>query len=672
MSRYTYNAGLVTQTIDTLYSACDCLDSTNVDIQKGIDMIYNARGAENINIDFSPITGYQATVVEHIEAMATELQNKAQEIEEYQDAPWWKKLFATIGMGALKLVEGLATFVENIGDGLVSIVGFIGGIFSSEFKNSVAEFVRTDYVGETTAKWYEEGWLSDVNKYSIMSHQSTAANVLKGVGTAAGYVILTVATAGVGGAAAAGSAALTAGTYISAGVAAVGGIGSGTQAALKQAQLENPEMTAGEAFNSAFGQGVKQGAIAAGTTLLTAGIAKGLQNAKMTTNGLQFFDDVVNSADEVANLSKGAQILNTAKQGITKAGNILLNNKAGLAVIEGVQTVGGTAVGAAAINAAAPLVAATSSGQFKANTTSSEIDQYIKESSTPSVAQQLYEETQSVLSSDEAKPGVATEEEAADNLEKLKQQGYDPGSGSTDTTSGDTSTTDTSTEGTTTTTGTTSTTGTSSSSGSGSSGYTVSADTIDLPDNTTTTTTGTGTNSTTGTDTTTTTGTPTGTTDTNDIVSGLNQTGTTGTTTTTGTGSGVTAVTGTGTDLEETSTETVGSEVLNTFGDVSGSFAGLSDSKSSIPTSSSPILSSSDTSSSTSFVPLGAGLGAASIAGLGTKAYLDKREKSKEEDSEDIETEEWAESDNVEIDYGVETQEESDYLSPTDELAFQE
>ena len=72
-----------------------------------------------------------------------------------------------------------------------------------------------------------------------------------------------------------------------------------------------------------------------------------------------------------------------------------------------------------------------------------------------------------------------------------------------------------------------------------------------------------------------------------------------------------------------------------------------------------------------SMLPLGAGLGAATLAGIGTKAYLDKREK-KEEDEEDLEMESWAEEPEVEIDYGIETNDESDYLSPTDEFAFQE
>ena len=684
MARYTYNAGLVTQTIDTLYAACDCLDSTNVDIKKGIDMIYNARGAENMNIDFSPITGYQSQVVEAVEKMASEIKKKANEIEEYQDAPWYKKLFATIGMGALKLVEGLASFVENIGDGLVSIVGFIGGIFSSEFKNSVAEFVRTDYVGETTAKWYEEGWLKDVNKYSYMSHESTAANILKGVGTAAGYVILTVATAGAGGAVAAAS------TGISAAAAAVGGIGSGTQNALKQAQLANPEMSAGDAFNSAFGQGVKQGAIAAGTTLLTAGLAKGLGNAaKSLANGdevIQVFSNVADKADDMGRLAKAA---NSAKAMVNSAATKVAGTKLGAAAIKGAGKIltgagnmvdeaalaigskaGSGAVGQAIANGAyniigngASIVGTTAgtlagaSSQFKANAQSTELDNYIADSATPSVAEQLYTDTQEVLQSEENKPGVATEEEAAQNLKDLQDQGYEPGSGSTD----PTPTPSPTTEGTPNPTAgdvnpTPRPTGTSS---NGGPKPTVTAPEITMP------TSGPSTPPP---------STPTPTTPqptyTDPIISNIDPVAPTPTPTGGKVPTGINDITGDA----DVSKETVSSEVLNTFGEAAGSLSGLSGSKTSIPTSSSPILSSSDGSKSgSSFVPLGAGLGAASIAGIGAKAVMDKREKAKDEESDDLETEEWATQDDVEIDYGMETStEESDYLSPTDELAFTE
>ena len=705
MARYTYNAGLVTQTIDTLYSACDCLDNTNVDIKKGIDMIWNARGAENMNIDFTPIIGYQSSVIECIETMASEIKKKAQEIEEYQDAPWYKKLFATIGMGALKIIEGLATFVENIGDGLVSIVGFIGGIFSSKFKNCVAEFVRTDYVGDTTAKWYDEGWLQSVNKYSIMSHESTAANILKGVGTAAGYVILTVATAGAGGAVAAAS------TGISAGAAALGGIGSGTQNALKQAQLANPEMSAGDAFNSAFAQGVKQGAIAAGTTLVTAGVAKGLQNMAGGKAFATFADnlDEASKLGKVAHgaqnlLNKGANAINATKIGgkvIGKAGQILTGAGSAAddaanavatkvvgkgvvtkAISQGAQNIAGN--GSALVNATlGTVVGSTASGQFKKNMETNEIDLIIEEVNKPSMARQMYDDAQAVLNSDEAKPSEATPDEATANLQNLKDQGYNPGGDSANaddqpTNNVDDQTTNNVDDQTTNNVDLPPTiekpeeisipskTPTPSSGTTGGN-YNVTAKPADLPDYTGTTGNGGSTPN-------------YSVTDQNNIVSGITpgNPGNGSGSSYGNSGTGVSTITGNPTDIEDITslpeTDTVSSEVLDTFGDVSGSLTGFAGTKTNIPTSSSPILSSSNNGSSGSkFVPLGAGLGAASVAGIGAKSYLDKREKSKEEANDDIETEEWATQEDLEIDYGLENNsEESDYLSPTDEYAFTE
>ena len=681
MARYTYNAGLVTQTIDTLYAACDTLDSTNVDMKKGIDTIWNARGSENMNIDFSPITGYQSTVVDAIETMASEIKKKAQEIEEYQDAPWYKKLFATIGMGALKLVEGLATFVENIGDGLVSIVGFIGGIFSSEFKNSVAEFVRTDYVGETTAKWYEEGWLKDVNKYSYMSHESTAANILKGVGTAAGYVILTVATAGAGGAIAAAS------TGISAGAAALGGIGSGTQNALKQAQLENPEMSAGDAFNSAFGQGVKQGAIAAGTTLLTAGLAKGIQNmgaggqfatfadklddATMLGKAAHGAQNLLNKgATAIGNTAIGGKVISGASKVLTGAGNFVdeaalaIGSKAGsgaigTAIANGAWNVIGN--GASIVGTSAGAIAGAST-QFKANAASNQADLILEEINNPSVAQQLYTDTQEVLKGEDALPDAATEEEAAENIEKLKEQGYTPG--------GTEAPVETQAPAETQAPESTpkSTTGDvlpgPSSTSQPTQKPTVTAPEVTIPSYTTqppvvTTPAAT---------------TPAPTNPEQQVISTISPISPTPTSGPTGPSNPNISNLTDPTKVDETTKDMVSSEVLDTFGNVSGSLSGVSSSKTSIPSSSSPILSSDGGSGAGSkLVPLGAGLGAASVAGIGAKAYLDKREKSSEEDEDELETEEWASQDDMEIDYGLETDsEEADYLSPTDELAFTE
>ena len=813
MARYTYNASLVTQTLDKLYSACDSLDSTNVDIKKGIDMINNARGAENISIDYTPITGYQSSVIDYIETMASEIKKKAQEIEEYQDAPWYKKLFATIGMGALKLVEGLASFVEQIGDGLVAITGFIGGIFSSKFRDCLGEFVKKDWVGDTTAKWYEEGWLKSVNKYSIMSHESTAANVLKGIGVAAGYVVLTVCTYGAGTAVSLG---------VSAAAAAAGGIGSGTQAGLQ----------AGKTFNQAFGQGVKQGAVAAATTLVVGGVAnklgaitKGassvLNSADEVTGALVNSSDeianalvnsgdeitnaLVNSGDEITNAAlkvadkadetfnavtktadklddagatiKNAQIGDKVKMGddmvevigkkITKEGdeilkvrgshgtdalrnvngkltsmvqgddvynivansgdevaNAIVNNadEVGTALVNnadeastalrvidkadeagtalkvvdkadeagnalkvvdkvddganaatgaGKQTIGqkivgkvnqgmeklaqtktGQAVGnlvnkvgPTATNATAAVAGAGAGGSLSSPAQSSAYRVAMNEASTPTPGQQLAEESYNKVMDNKPTINENPQVNGGGN-----NNGTQAGAGSSSPSGNDGG-------------------GNTGGNNGGKPSYQVTGkDPVKLPDypggdggnnggnggNNG----GNGGNN----------GGNGGNNGTDGAVGGVDITGGNG-----GGGTGRTSGNGSTHGIKTLGKTTSGkvssSDVLDTFGAAAGSLSDITGTDTSIPTSSSPILSS-DSGSGKSMIPLGAGLGAAALAGIGTKAYLDKKEK-KEEDSDELETEEWANQD-VEIDYGLETEEEADYLDPTDELAFQE
>ena len=759
MARYTYNASLVSETIDTLNSACKTLDNTNVDIKKGINVICNARGAENMNIDFSPIIGYQSQVIDVVDEMRNELIKKSKEIEEYENAPWYKKLFATIGMGALKIIEGFIAVNENVIDGHVALVGWIGGIFSSKFQDSCGEFIKKDWVGDTTAKWYEEGWLKNVNKYSAMSHQSTAANVLKGVGNAVGYVAL--------------SCIPYVGFIVSTAAATMGAIGSGTQAGLQE----------GMSYNQAFGKGAKQGAVALATSLITKGIGNKLSGAgnavtnslddvsraastaKNTFTGLKsvlanggddiaallddaagalddvanfaddallsggttaqtasaafksaknltstldklktaataagYGDDIINSIDEMAAAAKTTQSAANAAKNLIANTSSVTNGKFG----EAVKNVGGKIPGAKAVTSTVGKIAANptvqkavttlstatqvvakaspaitsavsttagvvASGTLSDNQTSTAYRQFIEESQNVSSAVSLANDAQQSVQN--GKPTIATDAEAQQNLQNLQNQGFNPGSSSTETTYP--------VESTGTTTPSATPTSQSSYTPSSSTGsYNVSVDPIEMPTypNGSDGTTGTNTQNTTPSTNTdngqnyrpnepdnTTNNYPT----TEDIVSNVvidNKP-------TDNNIPSSSKIDSLATDTN-ISKQTTSDNVLNTFGDVSSSVSGLS-TKTNVPTSSSPLFSENGTSKST-LVPLGAGLGAASIAGIGAKTYLDKREKS-DEDIEELETEDWTNQENMEFDYGIdEALEEADYLSPTDELAFTE
>lgn len=662
MARYTYNSSLVEQTIDELSQACSAITNTNSEIQKGISAITSARGGELFaDVGFGTITGYESAVTEMVDSMSTLIRQKAQEIEEYESAPWYKKLWNSLAMGALKVVEGIASVGENLMDGVVSLAGFVGGVFNSDFQDSVAEFIKKDHVGEAFYNAYETGWLQDVNKYSVYSHTSTAANVLKGIGSATAYVAISlIPGVGVG---------------ASAAVAGVGGLGSGTQSGLQ----------AGKTFNQAFAQGVKEGVVAAGTTLVLGKVGEKLANTVRTTDAsgktvLTMFDDVVGATDDAANSLKGIDkvtnsLKNTANTLVnTKIGNVLVSGAEKLASVGAggiyanssqYQVINGVATGIGTVAGGMPQDAVASTSYIDAINTPESIGveyqgNFIEENAqlTQDV-KQVVENVESgnyeysVESTDNGVSNPTIEQNNGKGTPQNNGRGSYPNNSSSavqpkvevEEISPPTVEPGTTTPSSPSSPSTPSTPSTNTPTDPGTS-YTdpISNGSGTLPGGTPSSGGGGGGESTTP-----------------NISTGGTETG------------GYSDITGS--DYVADS-NLVSSDVLDSLGSSSGSLSSVASGSVNIPTSSTPILSSSGTTTkSASVIPMAAGLGAAGLAGLGTKAYLDKKEKSNEEEEEEaITTEEWQEdADSMNIDYGeTTTEEDSDYLMPTDEFAFQE
>jgi hypothetical protein len=280
MSRYEYNADLLNSGIQALNDSMKKLDNTSTDFEKGFSMIKGARGAEYLTIDSSEIVQTPKNAQESISSMVSQITSKAQEIEEYNNSPFILKFGASIGMGVTKIGEGIGTAGEQIVDGFASAVGFIGGIFSKDFQNSVGNFVKEDHVGNFFADQYANGALSGINKYSYFSADSTAANVFKGIGIAAGYIGLAAVTGGIGGiaggaGAASGATAALSNIGLNATIAGIGGLGGGTQKALQS----------GSSYNQAFGVGVLTGAVQAGTVFAVGKAFEALSKSGLATTG---------------------------------------------------------------------------------------------------------------------------------------------------------------------------------------------------------------------------------------------------------------------------------------------------------------------------------------------------------------------------------------------------
>lgn len=241
-----YNDGNINTSKGLLNNAKSELDGTRDALIAGFKTLGSARGSEWIDYQQNEkvIEDFPSNCCEYIDDLFNSMSNKAKEIEEYRDAPLYKKIFATVGMGLSKFTEGILTVGENIVDAGASLVGFTAGIFGNkDLQNSCAEFVKVNAMADTF------NWINDktgINKYSAMSPESTGAKLFKMGGTVAGYIIAGAATGGT--------------TIANTAVAAVAGLGAGTESGLMQ----------GKDFNAAFGQGVRQAAIQ-GVTAYAAG-----------------------------------------------------------------------------------------------------------------------------------------------------------------------------------------------------------------------------------------------------------------------------------------------------------------------------------------------------------------------------------------------------------------
>ena len=645
MGRYTYNSSAVSNALAELNDAINSLANVTTEIQNGINTITSANGAQAIDIDCSKLLQLQTLAEDVIEEDINTIKQKVTVIEEYENAPWYKKLFNSIGMGLSKFVEGIASGIENITDGAVSIVGFVGGIFNSDFKNSVAEYVAKDHVGDWFQNQYDEGFLSGVSKYSYFSENSTAANIFKGFGTAAPYIALSMT--GVG-------------TAVEMAAAGLGGIGSGTEAGINKALMNDPNLTAGDAFNSAFGQGVWQGT----------------KNAAMVWAMNKIRDVAVTKAEtpRITDGTNPGQGLTTSEKVFTKAGKFA-DTKVGGAInaADDVLVNTGHKVGQAVQKVPGVTKVTTKASELWGKVTSSKlVNNKLVNGVTTAVTNTVkahpgaaYATVGTVFALDQVDEDVINslareQEDAVGNvtireLPDITETPFPTGTSSTPpatttpppvTTTPPASTTPSTPSPVVTTT-------------SGGGGYYPTSTSTPGPTATVSvTTTATATVATTTPQPTYTTPQPTY------------------TYTSTSYNPTPTPSTGGGGYTEEGYTGEGGTEGefdIPESEDMSGSFTEIvgGNEYTNIPTSASPITTTTTTGSKKSIIPVIAGLGSAAVAGIGTKAFLDKKEESSEE-VEDFDTDEWTEDEQIDMEYNEAMDEDRDYLDPSDEIAYQE
>ena len=316
MSGFSYDKERVAQSIQELSAISNEIKQIAPDVESGLSIIRNARGINYIDWKKDSVNSFVQDCNDVLDELLTNLNNQVSAIEAYkegQEGSFFKRLGATAVMVYSKLREGELTFLEQLGDAVVGLVGFAGGIFFPKFGESVSEFVAKDLVGD----WFNERYTSNnafsawVDKYSWdwMKYDSCAASILKGVGTAAPTIILALATAG-------SSLAVTGTVAAVSGTASLGG------------KLQS-ELQDGTDYSKAIGKSLLTGITDAGLTFALSS-AKGAASAK---NSLLESSKTLTKVNQLKSGAKDIVVNIANKTGLSKVASKITSSKAGNMVI---------------------------------------------------------------------------------------------------------------------------------------------------------------------------------------------------------------------------------------------------------------------------------------------------------------------------------------------------
>ena len=100
------------------------------------------------------------SIASSISQIGEQLQNKANSIKEYEESAWYEKLGSTFAMTGAKLGEGLLSVAEDIGDGVVSIVGWVAPE-DSDLEKACESFVKKNWSHDAFNFYYN----SDIHTF---------------------------------------------------------------------------------------------------------------------------------------------------------------------------------------------------------------------------------------------------------------------------------------------------------------------------------------------------------------------------------------------------------------------------------------------------------------------------------------------------------------------------
>ena len=206
-------------------------------------------------IDTSICTGATDYARSQITSLVQQMEDKADAIKTYSEASLAEKIFATGEMVTTKLCEGFLSVFENLGDGVVSAIGWLAPK-DSGLEQACASFVEKSWSHDLFNGFYQ----SEFAKMSAITENSFLAGVAKFGGQMGGFAVTACGISALAGHLGKGAGMASkvfnavAGTQkrINVSEAVLMGMGLGTEGGLKT----------GLSMDEAAWQGAKSGAVA--------------------------------------------------------------------------------------------------------------------------------------------------------------------------------------------------------------------------------------------------------------------------------------------------------------------------------------------------------------------------------------------------------------------------
>ena len=263
-------------------------------VKAAIDALTSVHGVSeltNSSINPESYTSVFDDIGTSIKKISRNLKSAAKTIGEYnknkKEHPF-ETTFGTAGMAGLKVLEGGVSLIEDLGDGVTSIIGWAAPE-GSDLENLAKDVTKANWSNDIF-----KGAYNALDKYSAFTQDSGAASAFKVVGQTVSTIALGGALAGVAdGLNAAGKFTKVAPLLQKIGssttlsntlVAGISGRGSGTESALQQ----------GASMDEAFRSGAVQGAIQGGLAFAGGKVSEQAQKVARIKGLQNVIDDLNN------------------------------------------------------------------------------------------------------------------------------------------------------------------------------------------------------------------------------------------------------------------------------------------------------------------------------------------------------------------------------------------